>query len=221
MRMRDEDGHRAMLEAGKAWTSIKKATMRVWSQWTTVVGPGLVKARAEAMAINHVNKPGGRGYNTTMGGLLKEYKLDDMEGVARNDMIEIMNHLGDVEDWRAKQPDRSHLNHPTTVWRKFKASKEGREALGIEHAAAFKILDAASGMLSADKVAEPHDPAAVEKELRAEIERLKAELWEERNTKAGDAAERAILKNPQDVFADVLPWTRRSSSLSSKTAYVR
>jgi hypothetical protein len=122
--MRDEDGHQAMLAAGKEWRAVKTAVKKMWSRWTTVIGPALVKARAEAMAIAFTNKPSGKGYNVAMSGLLQEYKLDDMEAVARNDMIAIMEHLNSVEAWHAKQRNRERLNHPTTVWRHFKNSDE-------------------------------------------------------------------------------------------------
>jgi hypothetical protein len=127
--MRDEDGHKAMLAAGKKWREVKASAKRMWSDWTTVIGPGLVKARAEAMALAHTNKPAGKGYNTQMSGLLVEYHLDDMEGVARNDTMAIMEHLASVENWRSKQPNRERLNHPTNVWRGYKASDDYKAVL--------------------------------------------------------------------------------------------
>jgi hypothetical protein len=148
--MRDEDGHNAMLVAGGEWRRIKMATKRMWSGWTTKIGPALVKARAEAMAIACTNKPAGKGYNTAMSGLLQEYKLHDMEAVARNDVLSIMEHLPSVEAWHAKQRNREKLNHPTTVWRHFKNSDEYKADLmargeyspvGDESHSSLKALD--------------------------------------------------------------------------------
>ena len=52
MRIRDEEGHRAMQAAGKAWRAIKITSMRTWTDWTQVVGPGLTKARKEALSVS-------------------------------------------------------------------------------------------------------------------------------------------------------------------------
>ena len=122
MRMRSEDDHRAMLEAGKAWLRIKKSGQRNWIDWTTVIGPPLVSARHEAMAIAGTNQPKGRGYSEAFSALLVEYRLDDIEQVARKDLFDIMEHLSAVERRRDKQRMPELLNHPTTVWRKFKGT---------------------------------------------------------------------------------------------------
>ena len=71
MPIRDEDGHRAMQAAGKAWKAIKTSGAKTWREWTEVIGPGLVKARAEAQSIS--NASCGKGYNAAMGALLEEY----------------------------------------------------------------------------------------------------------------------------------------------------
>jgi hypothetical protein len=117
--MHDDDGHQAMLETGKAWQRIKTGQSKLWSDWTLVVGPGLVKARAEAMRSAGSNQPLGRGYNTAMGRLLHEYRLDDMSETARAHILKIMDQYPDVEQWRAKQKNAADLNHPTTVWTKY------------------------------------------------------------------------------------------------------
>jgi hypothetical protein len=71
MPIRDEDGHRAMQAAGKAWKAIKTSGAKTWREWTEVIGPGLVNARAEAQSIS--NASSGKGYNAAMGALLEEY----------------------------------------------------------------------------------------------------------------------------------------------------
>lgn len=122
MRMRDDDGHHAMLKAGKAWKRVRESSKRLWSDWTMEICPGLVKARAEAQSIS--NNTSGKGYNTAMSALLEEYGLDDMDPTARKHALDIMEFLPAVERWRAKQPNRERLNHPTTVWRLFEHSAE-------------------------------------------------------------------------------------------------
>jgi hypothetical protein len=82
-----------------------------------------------------------------MSQLLIEYKLDGMEAVTRGDLLSIMEHLDTVESWRSKQKQLESLNHPTTVWRKFKNSndwKEAQIALGLKPAEPPENVDAAA-----------------------------------------------------------------------------
>ena len=51
-KMRDPEGHRAMQAAGEAWKKIKTRGARTWTEWTEVIGPGLVMARTEARSIS-------------------------------------------------------------------------------------------------------------------------------------------------------------------------
>jgi hypothetical protein len=154
MKMRDEEGHRAMQAAGEAWKKIKTRSAKTWTEWTEVIGPGLVKAQAEAKSVS--NKPSGKGYNIAMGALLEEYGFGDAverfrSKVTRADLLHCMDYLTEIEAWRqqsdasvleaveSKQkhhyPDHITLNHPTVVWRRFAASVEGKQALkdhGVE-----------------------------------------------------------------------------------------
>jgi hypothetical protein len=65
MRMRDDDGHQAMIQCGKAWNRVKKSQHRLWSDWTMEIGPALMKARAEAMSVAETNRPGDGGHALT------------------------------------------------------------------------------------------------------------------------------------------------------------
>jgi hypothetical protein len=80
MPIRDEDGHRAMQAAGKAWNAIKTSGPKTWREWTQVIGPGLVKARAEAQRIS--NASSGKGYNAAMGALLGGVRIRQRPGTA-------------------------------------------------------------------------------------------------------------------------------------------
>src|SRR5580704_17623293 len=147
MRMRDEEGHRAMEAAGKAWNAIKTSGAKTWKEWIEVVGPGLVKARAEAQSVS--NASSGKGYNTAMGALLQEYGFGDAlerhrSQVTRADLLHCMDYLSKIEKWRHdgsasallaverrrkhRYPDHTTLNHPSVVWRQFKASEDGKRA---------------------------------------------------------------------------------------------
>jgi hypothetical protein len=95
MPIRDEDGHRAMQAAGKAWKAIKTSGAKTWREWTEVIGPGLVKARAEAHSIS--NASSGKGYNAAMGALLEEYGFGKAQEwrrsqVTRADLLRCMDH---------------------------------------------------------------------------------------------------------------------------------
>jgi hypothetical protein len=99
MPIRDEDGHRAMQAAGKAWKAIKTSGAKTWREWTEVIGPGLVKARAEAQSIS--NASSGKGYNAAMGALLEEYGFGNAlerhrSQVTRADLLRCMDASLDV-----------------------------------------------------------------------------------------------------------------------------
>jgi hypothetical protein len=146
----------------------------------------LAKARAEAMDVSGAAKPKGKGYNGAMSRLLIEYQLNDMEQVTRGDLLSTMEHLSLVESWRDKQKQRESLNHPTTVWRKFKNSndwKEAQIALGLkpaeppenEDAAAPKKLDKkhfAADELAEGDLAEAHERI---REQEAELQAYRTE----------------------------------------------
>lgn len=147
MPIRDEDGHRAMQAAGKAWKAIKTSGAKTWREWTEVIGPGLVNARAEAQSIS--NASSGKGYNAAMGALLEEYGFGNAlerhrSQVTRADLLRCMDYLSEIEKWRhdakasvllSVERHRKHryldhtvLNHPSVVWRQFKTSEDGKQA---------------------------------------------------------------------------------------------
>jgi hypothetical protein len=185
MPIRDEDGHRAMQAAGKAWNAIKTSGPKTWREWTQVIGPGLVKARAEAQRIS--NASSGKGYNAAMGALLEEYGFGNAQErrrsqVTRADLLRCMDYLTEIETWRHdakasvvlpverhrkhRYPDHTVLNHPSVVWRQFKTSEDGKQA--------FKDR----GIVPA-KLRAPKPTADLKRDLeqaRARIEELKEEL---------------------------------------------
>ena len=185
MPIRDEDGHRAMQAAGKAWKAIKTSGAKTWREWTEVIGPGLVKARAEAQSIS--NASSGKGYNAAMGALLEEYGFGNAlerhrSQVTRADLLHCMDYLTEIEKWRHdakasvllpverhrkhRYPDHTVLNHPSVVWRRFKTSEDGKQA--------FKDR----GIVPA-KPRAPKPTADLKRDLdqaKARIEELKEEL---------------------------------------------
>ena len=72
-----------------------------------------------------VNRPKGRGYNITFGAWLKKYDFHDIDPGDRARLFDVMDHCTEIEDWREKKltpTERRKFNHPSTVWRKWKAA---------------------------------------------------------------------------------------------------
>ena len=65
LRIEDEKSHVAMQAAGKAWKAIKISSAKTWTEWTEVIGPGLVKAHEEAKRL--ANRSVGARYNKKTG----------------------------------------------------------------------------------------------------------------------------------------------------------
>jgi hypothetical protein len=170
--MRDEAGHQAMLRCGKAWKRVKSHQTKLWSDWTMEIGPALMKARAEAMHLAGTNQPMGRGYNTAMSDLLKEYEVDDMSETARAHILKIMANLAAVEEWRANQKDPGDLNHPSRVWQKYQRSA----AQADERKQQEREQRKAERKLSANQELEAAQARI--QELEAEIEHLKVYIQE-------------------------------------------
>jgi hypothetical protein len=113
---------------------IKITSMRTWTDWTQVVGPGLMKAREEALSVSDSKAPIGSAYNRAMGALLQEYGFGDAlerkrSEVTRADLLHCMDHLNEIKTWLRRYPDQTVLNHPSVVWRRFKASEDGKRLL--------------------------------------------------------------------------------------------
>jgi hypothetical protein len=200
--MSDPIEHKASMEAGKAWQWMKKTQARTMQEWLKI-GQGFMTGRAWAMRRAGTNQPAGRGYNEAFGEWLVAYKLDDIDQADRSNLFKLMETPAAMA-WRngLSESKRNALNHPTTILRAYKrATTRVVDEAATADAAALKSIDKPA--LTAAAVAEPYNPTAGERELRAEIEQLKAKLWEERNTKMAAAADRALLENPQEVFPDV------------------
>ena len=133
--MRDRADHKVLQKAGVVWQSHQAEEKKRWTDWTEILGPALVKVQEEAMAIASTNKPEGKPYTQAVSGLLKTYRLDEINCSTRSHAINIAHNLEAVTKWRAKQGKPERLNHPTTVWRAFALSDEWHAIqlrLGIE-----------------------------------------------------------------------------------------
>jgi hypothetical protein len=116
------DPDQATIRCGQeAWHRLKKgSTFEDWKQ----VGAAHVLGRTEAMREAHVNKPEGRNYNAAFGRWQKRCGFEDLDKAARSRLFEMMDHLAQIETWRATLTvtQRLDLNHPTSVVRRWRAA---------------------------------------------------------------------------------------------------
>jgi hypothetical protein len=104
------------VEIGRqAWNRIKEDS--TYNDWMAV-GEALDIGRTECMRLARSNEPRGRAYNETFSKWLAENGFADiLAGI-------IANRPG-VETWRATlaSNERQRINHPSSVWRKWQASR--------------------------------------------------------------------------------------------------
>jgi len=192
--------HAALVAGREAYQSIKESQRQLWADWL-VVGRALKRARSEAMHLASTNKPSGRRYSTEMSRLLAEYGLDEL-GKAASHLLNVMDHLPAVEEWRSKQPDPDALNHPSWVWQRFSRSSRGQD----------------------DKNKKKHQRdrslAAQIKELKRELEHRDArilELEEEKqshqSSEAPDTANHDVGKDEEDDLSPAQKLRRMKDSL--------
>ena len=119
--MREDDRARVERQMTLAWQRLKKD--KSWGDWIKV-GEGFLVGRDWAMQQAGTNRPEGKGYNLCFGEWTKRNKVDDMDKDDRSRLFQMMDNLPQIEDWRMNRltiSERLKLNHPATVWRKWKA----------------------------------------------------------------------------------------------------
>jgi hypothetical protein len=165
-----------------AWSRVKKAQSRLWSEWMTI-GEGLLEGRRWAMQQASVNRPEGRGYVTAFAEWLTKYKVDDMDKSDRAKLLQLMEERLAVEEWRATLTDheRRNLNNPLLVWRKWTA------AMRVKNPRQRTAGASASEMGRARATVE--EQAARIKELEEERDAIREELgrWRAKNLEAEPA----------------------------------
>ena len=126
-------------KGSKAWTRLKHNSLQNWIDWL-LVGAALLVGRREAMSIACSNRPVGGRYRRAFTCWLCKNGFADLEKRTRADLLRIMECLGQIEVWRAglKGDDRLRINHPTTVWRRWSASKRGARSRGPSRTEQYK-----------------------------------------------------------------------------------
>jgi hypothetical protein len=115
-----------------------------WVDWTKVIGPAMLICRDTARErMGRI----GRRYEDHMAQLLIYYGLGEISPQNRAALTQVMDHLEEVEAWRAKQLFPDNLNNPETVWRVLGSQRARlRRTAGIvEHAAVQVGADSGQG----------------------------------------------------------------------------
>jgi hypothetical protein len=146
-----ESSEVAVIRHGQeAWLRLRTAS--TWTDWVTV-GTAHVIGRATAMRDGHINKPKGRTYNAAFSAWQKKFGFEGLNKGDRSRLFDVMDHITEIEDWLQKLPEaeRLRLNHPSSVWRRWKAAtaapKDGEvkpspyKKLQIEHMALIEERD--------------------------------------------------------------------------------
>jgi hypothetical protein len=120
MAMHESDIERVVRQGSQAWQRLKKD--KNWGDWIKV-GEAHIVGREWAMHQATTNQPKGKAYNMAFGEWLAKYKFDDMDKGNRARLFEVMDNLGQIEEWRRTLTlgERLRLNHPNAVLRKWKA----------------------------------------------------------------------------------------------------
>jgi hypothetical protein len=115
----------AVRKGQEAWQRLQNNS--TWQDWKAV-GAAHVIGRTTAMRDGHVNKPKGRSYNAAFTAWQKRFGFQDLDSGDRTRLFKVMDHLKEIETWLQKLPgsERLRLNHPSSVWRRWKASQKSK-----------------------------------------------------------------------------------------------
>ena len=118
----------AVRQGQEAWRRLRDNS--TWADWKKL-GAAHVVGRAAAMRDAHINKPKGRSYNAVFGAWQKQFGFETLDKSDRARLFDVMDHLADIEAWleTLKPTERLRLNHPNSVWRRWKTAtaKPGTE----------------------------------------------------------------------------------------------
>ena len=152
----------AVRQGQEAWQRLRSHS--TWEDWKKV-GAALVIGRAEAMRDGHVNKPKGRSYNAAINAFLKKFGFDGLDSGDRSRLFDVMDHQNRIEAWLGKllPKERLRLNHPASVWRRWRAATAEPKEQKVSHQQ--KVKD------ELIRLQEDND------RLRREIDRGGGDLW--------------------------------------------
>jgi hypothetical protein len=111
----------AIRNGQEAWGRLRAGS--TWADWVAV-GTAHVIGRTTAMRDGHINKPKGRSYNAAFSAWQKKFGFEGLDKGARSRLFDVMDHLKEIDGWLQKLPEseRLRLNHPSSVWRRWKVA---------------------------------------------------------------------------------------------------
>ena len=112
----------AVLHRGlEAWNRLR--TNSTWEDWKAV-GKAHVIGQAKAMSDAHINNPKGRSYNAAFSAWARKFGFEGLDKGVRSRLLEVMKHLAEIDAWLTKLAltEQQKINHPNTVWRRWKAA---------------------------------------------------------------------------------------------------
>jgi hypothetical protein len=118
----DESPEIAAIRHGQeAWGGLRAGS--TWSDWVAV-GTAHVIGRTTAMRDGHINKPKGHSYNAAFSAWQKKFGFEGLDKGDRSRLFDVMDHLKEIDGWlqKLRESERLRLNHPSSVWRRWKAA---------------------------------------------------------------------------------------------------
>lgn len=121
-------------DAQAAWSRLRHCAS--FADWLAV-GRALVIGRQHAMLVAKTNRAIGTTYNRAMGAWLAANGLDGISGQERHRVLLVIENLPAIEAWRATLHETQcrRLNHPNSVWWKWKTSQRSGSAVRRKHVA--------------------------------------------------------------------------------------
>jgi hypothetical protein len=111
----------AIRRGQEAWRRLQDNS--TWQDWKEV-GAAHVIGRTTALRDAHTNKPKGRSYNAAFSAWQKKFGFEVLDKGDRSRLFEVMDHIKGIDDWLQKltATERLRLNHPSSIWRRWKAA---------------------------------------------------------------------------------------------------
>jgi hypothetical protein len=116
----EEPEQAAIREGREAWHRVCTS----WTDWKKV-GAAFVIGRTTAMRDAHTNVPKGRGYNAALRAWQKKHGFEGLNNSGdQTRLFRCMENRVAIDRWLVQQSEieRSRLNHPSTIWRRWQAS---------------------------------------------------------------------------------------------------
>jgi hypothetical protein len=110
-----------VLHGQEAWDRLRHG--QTWEDWKRVGAAHLI-GRSRAMHEAGVNRPVGHRYNAAFAAWLKKFGFQDLDKGDRYRLFVVMDHLQEIETWRATltPTERLRLNHPSAALRKWRSA---------------------------------------------------------------------------------------------------